>query len=98
MGVGDDGGVEEAREDAEVSADVLEDGDGVEGGLVVALRGLEHGGVNAEGVGCAAAGLNPDGGGDGRPGIRHPSHGSVGGRMGLVDVNEQNTEIVSFGD
>lgn len=35
-----DGGVEEAGEDAEVGADVLEDGDGVEGGLVVALSGL----------------------------------------------------------
>ncbi|KAG5536737.1 hypothetical protein RHGRI_024235 [Rhododendron griersonianum] len=54
-----DGGVEEAGEYAGVGADVLEDGDDVEGGLVVALAGLEHGGVDSEGVGCAAAALDP---------------------------------------
>lgn len=32
-----DGGVQEAGEDSGVGADVLEDGDGVEGGLVVGL-------------------------------------------------------------
>jgi len=82
MGVGNDGGVEEARQDAEVSADVLENRDGVEGGLVVALRRFQHGGVNAKGVGCAAARLDPDGGGDRRPRIRHPPHRSLGGVMG----------------
>lgn len=34
---GGDGGVQEAGEDSGVGADVLEDGDGVEGGLVVGL-------------------------------------------------------------
>ena len=53
------GCVEEAGEDSGVGADVLEDGDGVERGLVVALAGLEDGGVDAEGVRCAAAALNP---------------------------------------
>jgi len=76
--VGDDGGVEEAGEDAEIGADVLEDRDGVERGLVVALRGLEHGGVDAEGVRCAAAPLDPYGGGDARPPIRHPPHHRFG--------------------
>lgn len=56
---GGDGGVEEAGENAGVGADVLEDGDGVEGGLVVALAGFEDGGVDGEGVGCAAAALDP---------------------------------------
>jgi len=52
--------------------------------LVVALGGLEHGGVNAEGVGGAAAGLDPDGGGDRRPRIGHPLHRPVGDRMDWV--------------
>lgn len=45
-----DGGVEEAGEDAEVGADVLEDGDGVESRLIVRLGGFEERGVDAEGV------------------------------------------------
>lgn len=36
-----EGGGENAREDADVGADVLEEGDGVEGGLVIALARLE---------------------------------------------------------
>uniref|UniRef100_A0A5K0V2D3 Uncharacterized protein n=1 Tax=Nymphaea colorata TaxID=210225 RepID=A0A5K0V2D3_9MAGN len=45
------GGVEEAGKDTDVGANVLEEADGVEGGLVVALRPLEGGGIDAKGVG-----------------------------------------------
>ena len=51
-------GGEEAREDPGVGADVLEEGDGVERGLVVALRGLERRGVDAEAVGAPGEALD----------------------------------------
>lgn len=57
---GNDGSIEETGEDPGVSADVFEDGDGVEGGLVVGLGGFEDGRVYSEGVGGAAAALNPN--------------------------------------
>lgn len=47
---GGGGGVEEAGEEADVGADVLEPGDGGERGLVVVLGGFEGLGVDAEGV------------------------------------------------
>ncbi|KAI3440639.1 Nodulin-like domain-containing protein [Psidium guajava] len=53
-------GVEEAGEDAAVGAEVLEDGDGVEGGLRVALGGLEGGRVDGEGVQGPAGALDQD--------------------------------------
>lgn len=53
-------GVEDAGEDAAVGAEVLEDGDGVEGGLGVALGGLEGWGVDGEGVEGAAGALDQD--------------------------------------
>lgn len=56
---GGGGGVEEARKEAAVDADVLEDGDDVESGLVVALGGLERVGVDGEGVEGAARALDP---------------------------------------
>lgn len=74
LGVGSDGGVEEAGEDAEVGANVFKDRDGVEGGLIVVLGGLENRGVDAEGVGCAAAPLDPYGRGHTCPTICHPPH------------------------
>ena len=58
---------EEAREDAGVGADVLEEGDGVERGLVVALGGLERRGVDAEAVGAPRAALDERAGGQGGP-------------------------------
>lgn len=57
---GNDGSIEETGEDPGVSADVFEDGDGVEGGLVVGLGGFEDGRVYSEGVGGAVAALNPN--------------------------------------
>lgn len=54
-----DGGVKETGENAGVGADVLEDGYGVKGGLIVFLGGFEDRRVDTEGVGCAAAALNP---------------------------------------
>lgn len=56
---GGDGGVEDAGEDAGVGTDVLKDGDGVEGRLGVGLGGLEGGGIDTEGIGCAGAALDP---------------------------------------
>lgn len=53
-------GVEDTGEDAAVGAKVLEDGDGVEGGLGVALGELEGGGVDGEGVEGAAGALDQD--------------------------------------
>jgi len=63
---------EEAREDAGVGADVLEEGDGVERGLVVALGGLERRGVDAEAVGAPRAALDERAGGQGRPARPRP--------------------------
>lgn len=77
-----DGGVEEAGDDAGVSADVLEDGDGVEGGLGVGLGGLEGGGVDAEGVRCAAAGLDPYARDGRHPFVVHPPR-HVGRSLGV---------------
>lgn len=58
-GGGRGGSVEEARENAGVGADVLEDGDCVESGLGVVLGGFENGGVDAEGVRGTGGGLDP---------------------------------------
>lgn len=60
-------GVEEAGEEADVGADVLEEGDGVEGGLGVGLGGFEDWRVDAEAVGGAAGALNPYAGDGGHP-------------------------------
>ncbi|BAT18284.1 Os12g0639150, partial [Oryza sativa Japonica Group] len=49
---------EEAGEDAGVGADVLEEGDLVEGGLVVGLGGLERRGVDGEAVGAPREALD----------------------------------------
>lgn len=63
---------EEAREDAGVGADVLEEGDGVERGLVVALGGLERRRVDAEAVGAPGAALDERAGGQRRPARPRP--------------------------
>lgn len=49
-GAAGDGGVEEAGDDTGVSADVLEDGDGVESGLGIGLCGFQNWGVDSERV------------------------------------------------
>lgn len=54
------GGIEEAGKYAGVGPDVFEDGNGVEGGLVVALARFEDRRVYTEGEGGAAAALNPN--------------------------------------
>lgn len=59
-GGGSDGGVEKAGNDAGVGADVLENGNGVEGGLIVALSGFESRRIDAEGVGGTADALDPN--------------------------------------
>lgn len=57
---GSDGGVKKAGNYAGVGADVFENGNGVEGGLIVGLGGLESGRIDAEGVGSATDALNPN--------------------------------------
>lgn len=52
--------IEEARKDAGVGADIFEDGNGVERRLVIALARFEDRRVDSEGVGAAAAALNPN--------------------------------------
>lgn len=54
-----DGGGEDTGEDAGVGANVLEEGDRVEGGLVVALARLEERRVYAEAVGRTSDALDP---------------------------------------
>lgn len=56
---GGGGGGEGAGEDADVGADVLEEGDGVEGRLVVALARLQRRRVRAEAVRAPRRGLDP---------------------------------------
>lgn len=50
---------EEAGDHADVSADVLKEGDRVEGGLIVALRRLQHRRVDSEAVGSSGGTLDP---------------------------------------
>lgn len=61
------GGIEEAGEDPDIGSEVFEDGDGVEGGLVVGLGGFQDRGVDAEGVEGAAGALDPYARGRGHP-------------------------------
>lgn len=56
---GCDGGVKEARKDSGVGADIFENGDDVESGLIIRLRGFDDRRINAEGVRCTAAALDP---------------------------------------
>lgn len=70
---GYDGGVEEAGENPEIAAEVHEDGNGIESGLVIALTGLEHRRVDAEGVRAYAA-LDPYAHHCGYPFVAHHFH------------------------
>lgn len=70
-GWGSDGGVKKTRNDAGVGADVFENGNDVEGGLIVGLGGLESGRIDAEGVGSTADTLNPNSKGGCNPFVGH---------------------------
>lgn len=54
-----DSGIKETGENSGVGTDIFENRDGIESGLIVKLGGLEDRGVDAEGVRCTAAALDP---------------------------------------
>lgn len=68
------GRVEKTGEDAEVAADVLEDGNGVKRGLIIALARFKKGGVDGEGVQEATGALDPYAGCGGDPFVMELIH------------------------
>ena len=81
---GSDGGVKKAGNYAGVGADVFENRNSIEGGLIVGLGGLESGRIYAKGVGSATDALNPDSKDGCNPFVGHKVRRVHGGRWWWV--------------
>lgn len=89
-------GVEDAGEEASVGADVLEDGDGVKRGLIVALGGLQERGVDPKAVRRPAGALDPYASGGRRP-FASEDPGLAGGPRPLSPHSNLDPTVLTAG-